>query len=62
MMGVTQAPFFPVTCGGMVCNWFPISGWGMPGAISNASCAGTTPLNPGLPLNKRLKLAVHADW
>jgi ACS family glucarate transporter-like MFS transporter len=36
LMGVAQAPFFPVTGGGMTCNWFPVSGWGFPGSIQNA--------------------------
>lgn len=36
LMGVAQAPFFPVTGGGMTCNWFPVSGWGLPGSIQNA--------------------------
>jgi MFS transporter, ACS family, glucarate transporter len=36
LMGAAQAPFFPVTGGGMTCNWFPVSGWGFPGSIQNA--------------------------
>jgi ACS family glucarate transporter-like MFS transporter len=36
LMGVAQAPFFPVVGGGMTCNWFPVSGWAFPGSIQNA--------------------------
>lgn len=36
LMGVAQAPFFPLTGGGMTCNWFPVSGWALPGSLQNA--------------------------
>ncbi|MEP7177122.1 MAG: MFS transporter [Gemmatimonadales bacterium] len=36
LMGVVQAPFFPVTGGGMTGDWFPVSGWGLPGSMQNA--------------------------
>jgi MFS transporter, ACS family, glucarate transporter len=32
LMGVAQAPIFPVTCGSSVRTWFPVSGWAMPNA------------------------------
>jgi len=30
LVGVTNAPIFPVTAGGTIANWFPIGGWGLP--------------------------------
>jgi ACS family glucarate transporter-like MFS transporter len=36
-MGVAQAPLYPVTGGGMTCNWFPVSGWAFPNGFSNAA-------------------------
>jgi ACS family glucarate transporter-like MFS transporter len=30
LVGATQAPIFPVTCGGTIANWFPVGGWGLP--------------------------------
>jgi ACS family glucarate transporter-like MFS transporter len=48
LMGVAQAPFFPLTGGGMTCNWFPVSGWGFAGSFQNAGLtfgsAATGPL------------------
>lgn len=35
LMGVAQAPLFPVTCGGMLCAWFPVSRWALAAGISN---------------------------
>jgi len=35
LMGVAQAPIFPVTCGGTVCYWFPVSGWAFPNGLGN---------------------------
>jgi ACS family glucarate transporter-like MFS transporter len=48
LMGVVQAPIFPVMTGGMVANWFPVSGWGFPNGLSSAGLnlggAATAPL------------------
>lgn len=30
LVGATQAPLFPVACGGAIANWFPVGGWGLP--------------------------------
>lgn len=30
LVGVTQAPLFPVSAGGTIANWFPVDGWGLP--------------------------------
>ncbi len=48
LLGVSQAPIFPVMTGGMVSNWFPVSGWGLPNGLSSAGltlgAAATGPL------------------
>ena len=48
LMGVVQAPLFPVTCGGMIGNWFPVSGWAFPNGITSTGltlgAAATAPL------------------
>ena len=36
LMGVVQAPLFPVISGGAICNWFPASGWALPNALQSA--------------------------
>jgi ACS family glucarate transporter-like MFS transporter len=36
LMGVAQAPFYPVTGGGTTCNWFPVAGWALPSGLQNA--------------------------
>jgi ACS family glucarate transporter-like MFS transporter len=36
LMGIAQAPFFPITGGAATCNWFPVSGWALPGSLQNA--------------------------
>ena len=36
LMGIAQAPFFPITGGAATCNWFPVAGWGLPGSFQNA--------------------------
>lgn len=36
LMGAVQAPLYPVTGGGTTCAWFPVSGWALPNAMSNA--------------------------
>jgi ACS family glucarate transporter-like MFS transporter len=35
LMGAAQAPLYPVTGGGTVCNWFPVSSWALPNALQN---------------------------
>ena len=48
LVGVTQAPIFPVMTGGLVSNWFPIAAWGLPNGLSSAGltlgAAATGPL------------------
>jgi ACS family glucarate transporter-like MFS transporter len=48
LVGVSHAPIFPVTTGGMVSNWFPVSAWGLPNGLSSAGltlgAAATGPL------------------
>jgi len=48
LMGVAQAPLYPVTSGGTICNWFPVSGWAFPNGLTNAGLtlgsAATGPL------------------
>jgi ACS family glucarate transporter-like MFS transporter len=36
LMGMAQAPYFPVTSGGTTCNWFPVGGWALPNGLQNA--------------------------
>jgi ACS family glucarate transporter-like MFS transporter len=36
LMGVAQAPFFPITGGATTCTWFPVSGWALPNSVQNA--------------------------
>ena len=36
LMGVAQAPLFPIIGGGTTCSWFPVSGWALPNAFQNA--------------------------
>ena len=35
LVGVVQAPVFPVMTGGLVSNWFPVAGWGLPNGLSS---------------------------
>jgi len=35
LVGVTNAPFFPVTIGGTIERWFPASQWGLPNGLSS---------------------------
>jgi ACS family glucarate transporter-like MFS transporter len=48
LVGATHAPIFPVTCGGVVCRWFPPGGWGLPNGLSSTGltlgAAATAPL------------------
>jgi len=47
LMGAAQAPLYPIT-GGLICNWFPVSGWALPNGLTNAGLtlgsAATGPL------------------
>jgi MFS transporter, ACS family, glucarate transporter len=48
LMGVVQAPLFPVTCGGAIGSWFPMSGWAFPNGLTSTGltlgAAATAPL------------------
>jgi len=48
LMGVVQAPLFPVTCGGALGYWFPVSGWAFPNGLTSTGltlgAAATAPL------------------
>jgi len=48
LMGVAQAPLFPVTCGGTIGSWFPVSGWAFPNGLTSTGltlgAAATGPL------------------
>ncbi len=48
LMGVVQAPLFPVACGGTIGNWFPVSGWAFPNGLTSTGltlgAAATAPL------------------
>ena len=48
LVGVTNAPFFPVTIGGTIERWFPASQWGLPNGLSSTGltlgAAATAPL------------------
>jgi len=48
LVGVAQAPLFPVTCGGTIGNWFPVSGWALPNGLTSTGvtlgAAATAPL------------------
>lgn len=34
LMGIAQAPLYPVTGGSMICAWFPANGWAFPQGLS----------------------------
>ncbi len=48
IMGVVQAPLFPVACGGAIGDWFPVSGWAFPNGLTSTGlalgAAATAPL------------------
>jgi ACS family glucarate transporter-like MFS transporter len=48
LVGVAQAPLFPVCCGGTIGNWFPVSGWAFPNGLTSTGltlgAAATAPL------------------
>jgi len=58
LMGAAQAPLFPVTSGGVISDWFPVSGWALPNGLTNAGltlgAAATGPLIAWL--------TQHAGW
>jgi len=35
LMGVVQAPLYPVTSGGTTSAWFPLDGWALPNGLTN---------------------------
>lgn len=48
LMGMVQAPLFPVACGRTIGNWFPVSGWAFPNGLTSTGltlgAAATGPL------------------
>jgi ACS family glucarate transporter-like MFS transporter len=48
LMGVVQAPLFPVAGGGTIRNWFPVSAWAFPNGLTSTGltlgAAATAPL------------------
>ena len=48
LMGVVQAPLFPVACGRTIGNWFPVSEWAFPNGLTSTGltlgAAATAPL------------------
>lgn len=48
LVGVTHAPFFPVTIGGTIASWFPVKQWGLPTGLSSTGltlgAAATAPI------------------
>ncbi len=48
LVGMVQAPFFPVTIGGTIANWFPVSQWGLANGLSSTGltlgAAATAPI------------------
>jgi ACS family glucarate transporter-like MFS transporter len=48
LVGVSHAPFFPVTIGGTIERWFPVKQWGLPNGLSSTGltlgAAMTAPL------------------
>jgi ACS family glucarate transporter-like MFS transporter len=48
LIGVAQAPLFPVFGGGTIGNWFPVSGWAFPNGLTSTGltlgAAATAPL------------------
>jgi len=48
LLGVGQAPLFPITSGRVIASWFPVTGWGLPNALTNVGLtvggAAATPL------------------
>ena len=47
LLGLAQAPFYPVTSGGMTANWFPVAGWALPNGLESAGLTlGTAATGP----------------
>jgi len=48
LVGMVQAPFFPVTIGGTIANWFPVKQWGLPNGLTSTGltlgAAATAPI------------------
>lgn len=48
LLGVVQAPFFPVTIGGSIASWFPVRQWGLPNGLTSTGltlgAAATAPI------------------
>lgn len=48
LVGVVHAPFFPVTIGGTIANWFPVKQWGLPNGLTSTGltlgAAATAPI------------------
>jgi ACS family glucarate transporter-like MFS transporter len=48
LMGAMQAPLYPVSAGGAIANWFPVSGWALPNGLTSTGltlgAAATAPL------------------
>ena len=65
LMGVAQAPLYPVTGGTMTCDWFPVTGWALPNSLGNAGltlgAAATGPLIAWLMVAFGWRAVVRAD-
>jgi ACS family glucarate transporter-like MFS transporter len=47
LMGLAQAPYFPVACGGTIARWFPVSHWALPnGLMSTGLTLGAAATGP----------------
>ena len=48
LMGAAQAPLYPVSSGGTIANWFPVTGWALPNGLTSTGltlgAAATAPL------------------
>jgi ACS family glucarate transporter-like MFS transporter len=48
LMGAVQAPLYPVSSGGTIANWFPVTGWALPNGLTSTGltlgAAATAPL------------------
>lgn len=60
LMGVAQAPLYPVTGGGTIASWFPVTGWGVPNGWVNVG--GTFGAAAAGPLITGLVSAVGWRW
>lgn len=76
VLGITQAPLFPIVAGASINRWFPVGGWALPNGLSSSGltlgAAATGPLIAWLMttlgwrlsfvLTAPLALAVAAVW